>query len=603
MSDAPILVDRRMRRRKAKRTVEERHDTLQVTDRVWHHIDFTKPLVVEMVDELLEAQPAPARVLLIGCDSLSAYTLEDLGYDITLWHFAEGYLTDDLLERVDRIVSPEALSGNGELRSEPRFDAVVVPLILESLPANAVEFLSSLRRILAPSGTVILATTNARRLDLRLLTLLGRDTTAAFPKFHVSFSFPPLPRLRYYQADELERTLKLAGLRSRRRRYVLSHAAYSDIDPHPPARFLKLILSQWLMKLLPSTRPAILLSLSHRVGEDRQPDPSQTYSKAISVILSARRGEEDLRRSLGALLNQAFDPDDYEVIVLHDGQVAERSQWIKKLCEKSSVEVREFVHDPAEGPVARNAASQFARGTICAHTDDGCRISLGWLPTIAGSMDDAAVVVSGPVVDEPGSHPPFLTLPGSRPGWDHHGLYPISNVAYRRAPFLACGGFLAPRGRKDSVPLLWDTELAWRLDRMGWNSRYLKHMFMYRYYPAPQRLRWFGSQWRLARDLPQGVKRAPGLRRQLLTANSFASHTTLYFDLLVIGIVAALVAQTWWPMALAFPYVAYYSRYFDVWPPSQWRPSVRLIAGASLRHFIWLSGLLWGSFRARRVVL
>ena len=182
-------------------------------------------------------------------------------------------------------------------------------------------------------------------------------------------------------------------------------------------------------------------------------------------------------------------------------------------------------------------------------------------------------------------------------------MWPISNVAYRRTPFLASGGFSTPEKSQTSAPLLWDTELAWRFGRIGWETVYIKHMYMYRTYPPPKRFSWFGTQWKLARDLPMGVKRTPGLWKQLLTARLFASHTTLYFDLLVVGIVAAGLLRHWLPLLLGIPYVVYYSRYIDLWPTSQWRPSIRLVAGAALRHVIWFTGLLWGSLRARRVVL
>jgi glycosyltransferase involved in cell wall biosynthesis len=557
--------------------------------------------VVELVDTLVKSQSPPARVCLLGGDSLLAYALQELGYEVTLWHFSVGHLTDDLLERVDRTLNIEQLNGGADF--EANFRRRSWCAWLESLPSDPVAFLSSVRRALTPTGTLILATTNARRLDIRLLTLLGRDTTSAYPQFHVSFSFPPLPRLRYYQAQELERTVKKAGLWSRERRFILSHSAYSDIDPHPPGRFLKLIFQHWTMRLLARTRPTILLRLTRRAGDHQLPESTRSSSRAVSVILSARRGQPDLEKTLGAILKQEFAAADYEVIVVHDGKLPERTRWIEAAGAGSPVQVRELIHDPPEGPDARNAATQAAEGHLCAHTDDGCRIPLGWLPTIAAAFDDTAGVVSGPVVDEPGSHLPFLTLPGSRPGWDQRGLYPISNVAYRRSAFLASGGFSVPHESNHSPPLLWDTELAWRLQRMGWEARYLKHLFMYRSYPPPRRFSWFATQWKLARDLPLGVKRTPGLAKELLTAGGFASNTTLYFDLLILGILAAVAARSWLPLLLATPYLIHYSHFIDLWPVSQWTPSLRLVIGAGIRHVIWLSGLLWGSLRARRIVL
>jgi len=599
---APVR-GRAARRRFVRATVDEIHDRLQVTDRVWHHIDYTRPLVVELTDCLLATRQAPARLLVIGGDSLLAYVLLKLGYHVDLWNFPEGHLTDDLLDRVEKTISTEQLAA-GDFSIDGRsYDAILVPLVLESLPGDAPAFLSRLRYGLVPDGSLILATANASRLDLRLLALLGRSMAHAYPKSHVSFSFPPLPRLRYYNAQELRAVTRTAGLWTRESRFILSHRAFSKIDPHPPGRFLKLNLDHWLTWLLPETRPTILTQLSHRVGDEKPGGSENAPARRITVTLSAQRGKSDLQRSLTALMEQDYSPDLYEVIILHDGAATERGDWIEEITKGSPVSVRELVADPPEGPAARNAAMQMATGEVCAHTDDACRIPLGWLPTIASVFDDTTAVATGPVLDEPGSHPPFLTLPGSRPGWDHQGLFPIANVAYRREAILACGGFIEPKKAGRRATLLWDSELAWRIQRMGWEGRYLKHMFVFRDYPPPRHFGWFRTEWQLARDLPGVLTRVPELRKNLLKLGYFASNTTLYFDLLLVGSIAAIALQRWAFLLLGLPWVLHYSQFFDVWPVSQWRPSFRLIAGAAARHLIWLSGFVWGSLRAKRIVL
>jgi glycosyltransferase involved in cell wall biosynthesis len=310
-----------------------------------------------------------------------------------------------------------------------------------------------------------------------------------------------------------------------------------------------------------------------------------------------------LQQSLTTLLQQDYSRDRFEVIVVHDGTSEERKRTIQSSASEGRVTVREIIHSPPEGPAARNAAMRMATGEFCAHTDDACRLPLGWIRTIAFAFEESTGVVVGPVVDEPGSYPPFLTLPGSRPGWEHQGLYPITNVAYRRRAALASGGFDGIKGDDDRPPLAWDTELAWRLQRQGWEGRHLKFMFVYRKYTPPKRLGWLRSEWLLAQDLPRVFRNIPELEDKLLKAGGFASVTTFYFDLLLVGLIAAAVFQHWGFLFLALPYALYYSRFIDLWPMSQWKPSVRHVIAAGARHVVWLAGLLWGSLRARRLVL
>lgn len=603
MSVATITEGNRPSPRSIRRQVEDLHDRLQVTDRVWHHIDYTRPLVVDLVNSVVEAKAPPARVLLIGSDSLLAYSLLELGYEIELWHFEVGHLTDDLLERVNKIIPPEGLASGEFPLPDQRHDVILLPLILESLPGDSEAFLSRLRRALSPEGSLILATTNVAKLDLRLLSLVGRSTVDAYPKFHVSFSFPPLPRLSYYHVEELEALAQQSGWWPRRSRFVMPYRAYSAIDPHPPGRFLRLNLAHWIGRLIPSVRPALLMNWTHRTGDTDPTGNGRDDEPKISVILSARRDRAAVQRALSALVDQDYPESRYEIIVIHDGSEPERSEWIRAATVESSVEVRELITSPAEGPQARNEAMRTATGDICAHTDDACRIPLGWLATIALALDGPVGVATGPVVDEPGSHPPFLTLPGSRPGWDHFGLYPISNVAFRKDAALASGGFTVPEDPDRRPPLFWDTELAWRLQKQGWKGAYLKHLFMYRNYPPPKRLRWLRTEWDLAKELPQVLTRVPELRQSMLRSGLFASNTTLYFDLMLAGFAAAFALQQWPFLLLALPWIFHYGHFVDVWPVSQWRPSFRHVTGAAGRHIVWLTGLLWGSLRARRLVL
>jgi hypothetical protein len=242
---------------------------------------------------------------------------------------------------------------------------------------------------------------------------------------------------------------------------------------------------------------------------------------------------------------------------------------------------------------------------VCAHMDDECHAPPMWIRTLASTLDEATGVVTGPILEDESSYPCFLVLPGSRVMWIHKGLYPIYNVAYLRAPALAAGGFdsTAYSSQRAPLPLGWDTELAWRLQRLGWQGKYLKDLFLFRHYTAPQRRTWIRENWRLAQDLPGTVSLAPELGRPLLTAGYFAGSNTLCFDLLALGMAATLVRRSLrWSM-LALPWLVWNRTYADIWPPGRWLWTTRVGAALTARHIIWMCGLAVGSFKARRLVL
>ncbi|HLH71906.1 MAG TPA: glycosyltransferase [Chloroflexota bacterium] len=586
-----------------RRLADDILDFLQVTDRVYHHLDFTKPLVLELAARLRVAQTAPGRVLIIGSDSLLAHLLLHLGYSVDLWHFAQGHLTDDLFSSIRDTVTPQQLAdADFSLPDEP-YDVIIVPLILESLPGDGKPFLTRLRQALRPNGHLILATTNVSRLDIRLRSFLGLNPATAYPKFQVSLSFPPLPRLRYFHRDELLSLVLRAGFQVHECSYVVAHAACSTIDPFPPGPYAMLQAGQAIMRLVPPTRHAILLDLAPRVAAYETPDLKANGDPRVSVIVSHCRGEHALRETLSALGDQDYPSDRLEVIVLHDGDLVATQNVIREIAERTSITVRELIHDSPEGPAARNAAMRAATGDICAHTDDACRIPLGWVRTIAAAFDDTTGVVAGPVVEIPNSHPDFLVLPGSRVGWDPQVLYPIFNVAYRRQPALVSGGFDEDANERDPLPFGWDTELAWRLNQLGWDRRFVKDMFLFRSYEKPKRLTWPRTEWQLAQDLPRAVSRVPALAEHHLTLRWFASVKTFTFDLLIVGLIAALVGRRRRYLLLSLPWIGYYSKFIDLWPITCWRGNVRLFTQLAARHVVWLGGLIHGSVKARRLVL
>ena len=578
-------------------------DRLQVTDRVYHHLRFTLDLVVELGARVRATHPAPARVLIIGSDSLLPLTLEKLGYSVDLWHFREGHLTDEVNAQVTAVVTLEQLAAGDLPLEDGQYDAILAPLVLESVECEPATLLARLKRGLRPSGSLVIVTTNSSRLDLRLKAIAGRSVAADYPTAYVSHSFPPLPRRKYFHRDDLAEPARKAGLRVLETTFIMTHQACAPIDPYAPGPYAALVSSHWLMQSWPAARHAILMHLAPRVGDAPRLDRDADGFPTMSVVVAARRGGEALAGVLSSLAATDYPSDRLETIVLVDRPSPETSAVLDQARANGHASLKVMPTSPVEGPTARNAAMALASGELVAHTDDDCTLPPGWVRTIAAGFDDSTAAVTGPIIELPGSHPDFLVLPGSRLAWAPHEVYPIFNVAYRRAAAMGAQGFDAD-GFGDAPPRWgWDAELAWRLRRLGWNIRFDKDLFVCRTYPKPGHLEWVAGEFELAQDVPAAVRAVPELQSVHLTGGRFAGPKTIVFDLLGLGVFASLLRRDWRWLLFGVPYVARYSSFLDFWPPTRLPYSARLLVSIGARHLVWVAGLLIGSARARRLVL
>ena len=95
----------------------------------------------------------------------------------------------------------------------------------------------------------------------------------------------------------------------------------------------------------------------------------------ISVVVPTHARPERLQHLLGALREQRFSPQEFEVIVVDDGSPADarpEPQWFNNNLY--------LVHQERQGPAAaRNHGVRNARGTLIAFTDDDCLPDRQWL--------------------------------------------------------------------------------------------------------------------------------------------------------------------------------------------------------------------------------
>ncbi len=172
----------------------------------------------------------------------------------------------------------------------------------------------------------------------------------------------------------------------------------------------------------------------------------------VSVIVPTYNRPELLARCLAALVVQDFDPDDYEIIVVSDGQDEETRQVVDAWARSEShgtagssarrldnARIRYCASPSRRGPAAaRNIGWGLAEGDIIAFTDDDCIPTPGWLRAGVEAMGDSVVGASGRVVVPLSQEPTDYELNSS---WLEQSEFVTANCFYRRSALETVGGF------------------------------------------------------------------------------------------------------------------------------------------------------------------
>ncbi len=117
----------------------------------------------------------------------------------------------------------------------------------------------------------------------------------------------------------------------------------------------------------------------------------------VSVIVPFRNEENNLRRCVLSILNQKFDRDRFEIILVDDNSEDKSVEAIKDLIEKENIKLIKL--DNGYGKKrAIEAAINHSVNEIIVTTDADCFHSKYWLKSLIESFDDRTGFVAGKVV-------------------------------------------------------------------------------------------------------------------------------------------------------------------------------------------------------------
>ncbi len=173
----------------------------------------------------------------------------------------------------------------------------------------------------------------------------------------------------------------------------------------------------------------------------------------ISVVVPALNEERYVPKCLESLKRQSFDGG-FEIIVVDGGSIDSTVDLARSKADKVIVYKGRPVGD------ARNFGARLAESSIVGFIDADTIASRNWLSSIKESLScKGAVGVTGPTLPYEGSGLDVLAYKAAT-GWLQRfsmlfGLPHVAgfNCAYRREPFLSCGGFEEGRTLSEDLAL------------------------------------------------------------------------------------------------------------------------------------------------------
>jgi GT2 family glycosyltransferase len=323
---------------------------------------------------------------------------------------------------------------------------------------------------------------------------------------------------------------------------------------------------------------------------------------AASVVVPTYDRAAFLPGLVAALEAQSVGPERFEVILVDNGSNDGTWKALEELARRTRLRLRAVRIEPNRGPAAaRDLGARLARAPVICFTDDDCLPTPGWLEALLAGVAGGADVVQGRTEPDP-------TELGRAGPWDRTvwvrratGLFETCNVAYRREPFLAAGGFAAAAGLvadADRRPFGEDAVVGHRVLAAGGRSGFAPEALVHHRMLPGTFAGWLREQRRLAL-FPALLRRVPTLRRSLWLG-LFLGPRTAAVDLAAAAVVAAAAWRRPWPLAGVLPWIAVR------WPAARRRrgrhPLVRL-GQLAVGDALGLAALVAGSLRRRRLVL
>jgi hypothetical protein len=235
-------------------------DTLPVTDTVYHHLAFTRPLVDALVGAVRLAVPA-GRVLVIGPNELLPRVLVEFGYDVDLW-VPDGL---PLSQEMQRLASRKgALDDILGIARDHSFDVIVVPYVAEAVTIDPARLLLTLSGHLKSDGFVVLACRQPGELRRRLREAFRKVDSPTKPAnvYPLSPTWPAPPAKRLLTKNDLAHA-GAGRFRVVAAELIIGHRAYLTTEPLGVWKWIVRVALHLTKVAVPTFRDSAMFVLVH----------------------------------------------------------------------------------------------------------------------------------------------------------------------------------------------------------------------------------------------------------------------------------------------------------------------------------------------------
>jgi glycosyltransferase involved in cell wall biosynthesis len=326
-----------------------------------------------------------------------------------------------------------------------------------------------------------------------------------------------------------------------------------------------------------------------------QPLNTPTTEPTVSVIMPTYLRSAWLIKALESLDRQTFARDRYEVIMVDSSPNDQNSQIFDRWAQGATCRAQLLRKTP-EGPgPSRNLGARHAKGEFLAFIDSDCFAHENWLVEGIARFEDGVGIVQGKTLPDPAGRPNLFS-------WylrveEESFVYEAANIFYRRIAFESVDGFPADRQPTALSPLGGeDLDLAWRVKRKGWKTRFAREAIVYHEVQPVSIFQWIHNPRMVI--WPALARRFPEIRT-FFFARYFFDRFQAFLFLGLVGTAFAFLSA--WCLVAWIPYLIARSA-----------GPARTLGGLGrvLRPLVYLPhdacrfySLLMGSIRARAVVL
>lgn len=303
----------------------------------------------------------------------------------------------------------------------------------------------------------------------------------------------------------------------------------------------------------PSCRPSRperqLCLLAADKAETLTDRPRNKCDIRVSVVIPTYKIAESVRRAVLSLFDQDLPKHEYEIIVVDSSPDDSVVRAVTELQSRAPCSLRVITKVP-EGPgPSRNLGARESRGEFIAMMDSDCWAAPAWLREGLNAFEERVGLIQGRTLPEPGVPRGIFT-------WyvqveEENFVYECANILFRRSAFEQTGGFSSEYNcQGDFVFGGEDVDLAWRIKRNGWESRFAPAALVFHEVQPIPITRWlFIKRQHL---WPRLAKTFPELRQFFFARYFFDRHQAA----LLVGIVGTILAMvTPWSLLAWAPYV------------------------------------------------